>query len=1031
VTLAVAFLGIAGFYVAPHLRAFYHARAADRALARWDFDAARAHLAICLDVWPNGADTLLQAARTARRSGHFDEAERYLTHLQRSRGISEKTEIEWALLSVERGDVYRVEAYLKETVGPNHPDAPLVYEALARGYLHTDRLVELLQDTDDWLQIRRGDPHALYYRGWAWERLGNLQEALSAYRDSVAADPDNPEARLRLADLMLHDQAAPEALEHYQRAHALRPSDIAATLGLARCLKALGNMAAARELLDGVLAEHPDHPRALTERGQLALEDENDPALAERWLQRAVAVDPADQEALSALVRTMTMQSKHEEAKKWEPRLKQLREDLERYKEIVRIVAKEPRNLALRTEAARICLRLGRDSEAKRWIASVLQIDPSYQPAHAALKAAEDENEFLPEGDQQGPEMASTQFGVTVNDARAFKGYTLVYPLGSTKTYLVDMQGRIVQMWESKYTPGQMAVLLENGHLLRPAKLSDSEALFAGAGPGGRVQEFTWEGQLVWDFKFHNTRQIQHHAVTRMPNGNIMMIVWERKTPSEVLGAGVKPDASSKSDMLVDSLVEIRPTGLTGGKIVWEWHLWDHLVQDYDQAKPNYGDVAAHPELIDVNCARGAGLAFDNLCRAIPKPPGPRIGEPGKPDPKRAGLQNDSVDKLRSIGYVGAGGGNKNFMGYIADWTHVNAVAYNAKLDQLMLSSREFSEIWIIDHGTTTAEAKGHSGGHYGKGGDLLYRWGNPANYRSGTPGDQKLFFQHDAHWIPEGLPGAGHVLLFNNGERPAGDYSTVDEIVLPADSDGRYERAPGKAFGPDEPLWSYAAPRKEDFFGRLLCGAQRLPNGNTLIAMGFSSRILEVTPGKELVWNYAVPPDSSQRSGWPGGHAFPFPTPALSVVLVPDAVADFAQVKPENRQELDALDEQVSAALDRLLTEQQRKQLKRIQRSPGDTVEIGQVIPAATLERLRLTPDQREQLDRLQEESAARLGKILTPHELDMARKLVGTVKSFVGLQSALISRANRYGADYPGLAGKDLTPSTTIDKLPSAVAK
>ena len=137
-------------------------------------------------------------------------------------------------------------------------------------------------------------------------------------------------------------------------------------------------------------------------------------------------------------------------------------------------------------------------------------------------------------------------------------------------------------------------------------------------------------------------------------------------------------------------------------------------------------------------------------------------------------------------------------------------MAYNPDLDQIAVSVWAFSEFWIIDHGTTTAQAAGHTGGRRGRGGDLLYRWGNPRAYRAGTKADRKLFSQHNAHWIPKGLPGAGHLLLFNNGrERPDGSYSSVDELVLPADSQGRYTRQPGKAYGPDQPVWSYTAPEE------------------------------------------------------------------------------------------------------------------------------------------------------------------------------------------------------------------------------
>src|SRR5437660_9113994 len=402
------------------------------------------------------------------------------------------------------------------------------------------------------------------------------------------------------------------------------------------------------------------------------------------------------------------------------------------------------------------------------------------------------------------------RIGVQVNKPGAFQGYTLVFPLQSTKTYLTDMQGRVVRTWESRYLAGQEAYLLENGNLLRPAKLADNEAIFAGAGAGGRVQEFTWDGKLVWDFKFHNEKQTQHHAVTRMPNGNVMLIVWERKTAREFIEAGVKPELAGSGEMLVDALVEIKPSGKTAGEIVWEWHMWDHLVQDHDSTKVNYGDVAAHPELADANFARNTQPAFANLAQALNPPP-------GKDEPKKGDSKNAALDKLKGIGYVGAGGGRR-FVGFMPDWTHVNAVAYNARLDQIMLCPREFNEVWIIDHSTSTAEAAGHAGGRYGKGGDLLYRWGNPRAYRAGTKADQKLFSQHNAHWIGKGLAGAGHILLFNNGAgRPGESYSSVEELVLPVDSQGRYLVKPGTACGPDRPAWSYTAPKKNDFFSSFI----------------------------------------------------------------------------------------------------------------------------------------------------------------------------------------------------------------------
>jgi hypothetical protein len=671
---------------------------------------------------------------------------------------------------------------------------------------------------------------------------------------------------------------------------------------------------------------------------------------------------------------------------------------------------------------------------------------------------------------------AKSRLGLQVNKPEAFQGYTLVFPLQSTKTYLIDMQGRVVHEWVSKYTAGQEAYLLDNGHLLRPAKLSESEALFAGPAAGGRVQEFTWDGQLIWDFKFHNARQLQHHAITRLPNGNVLLVVWERKTAREAGAAGVKPGLAGSGETLADSIIEVRPRGKTGGEVVWEWHAWDHLIQDHDASKANYGDVAAHPELIDVNFGRNALPAFVNLTQFLAPPPSGN--EQKKTEPK-----NDALEQLKGIGYIGAGGAQR-FAGFFPDWTHVNAVAYNANLDQIMISPREFSEIWIIDHSTTRAEAAAHSGGRSGKGGDLLYRWGNPRAYRAGKATDQRLFSQHDAHWISAGLPGEGHLLVFSNGGgRPDGNYSSVDEVVLPVDAQGHYERIPGKAFGPDKPVWSYTGKRKSDFFAPLMSGAQRLPNGNTLICTGFSGTIFEVTSAKDLVWSYVnpakaapggrgfgPPPGGPPTFGPPGG----FGARTRSVQLFPGFLQFFLQLSPGQMKELGEFEAETSRVLDELLTDAQRKQLKEILRqagpfgpgAPGGPPEISRVLAAPLQEKLKLTTDQKKQVDALQKDADGRMDRLLNADQKTRLKGMETMMKSFAGGPpgfgpggppgfgpggprgrggfgppggfggfggpgGSAIFRAYRYGANHPGLAGKDLIPGKTIEERESLQAE
>ncbi len=412
-----------------------------------------------------------------------------------------------------------------------------------------------------------------------------------------------------------------------------------------------------------------------------------------------------------------------------------------------------------------------------------------------------------------GP-VAKRTLGLLLREQGSFDGYTLFNPAGSRDTYLVDPRGRVVNSWASGLLTGMSAYLLPNGNLLRTG--APGNTVFTSGGNGGVVEEFAWDGTLVWYFQHSSDKYCLHHDIEKLPNGNVLMISWEMKTKEEAIAGGRDPKLLSQDALWPVKVIEVQVTGKNSGKIVWEWHVWDHVVQDLDSTKANYGEVAKHPELIDLNYTLVDGRA---------------------------------------------------------DWLHTNAVAYNAKLDQIVLSVRHFSEIWIIDHSTSTAEAAGHSGGRSGKGGDLLYRWGNRAAYRAGTTKDQALFFQHDAHWIPDGLPGAGNILLFNNGY--GRDYSSVDEIEPPVvGAKGTYPMNQG-VWGPAAPKWSYTAPNKKDFYSIIVSGAQRLPNGNTLFCSGVEARFVEVTPAGKIVWEYGNPVWTSiAHQGEPSGQKLVFRSP-------------------------------------------------------------------------------------------------------------------------------------------------------------
>lgn len=387
-------------------------------------------------------------------------------------------------------------------------------------------------------------------------------------------------------------------------------------------------------------------------------------------------------------------------------------------------------------------------------------------------------------------DLSANTVGLLLNEPESFAGYTLFAKedsVSGTNAYLIDHHGRLVHKWPL-------------GGRLRPVKLLANGNLLAGR---AGATEIAPDGSIVWEHAY----QQQHHDVLKLPNGNVLLLVRKWLNRSESIAAGANPDYFD-GGLGGAHLVEVRPTGKAGGEVVWEWSVFDHLIQDFDSSKANYGVVEDHPERVDINYIL-AGLT--------------------------AGMR-----KHRDI------------------WNHANSLDYNADLDQIMISVRRTSEVWIIDHSTSVEEAAGHTGGNSGKGGGLLYRWGNPSVYRKGDFTDMRLWGPHEAHWIPNGLPGAGNVLVFNNGSgssppAPGRGYSSVDEVALPLDG-YNYRLDANSAYDQAELVWTYKADPPEDFYSNSQSGARRLPNGNTLICDSVSGAIFEVTPEGKKVWEYVNP---------------------------------------------------------------------------------------------------------------------------------------------------------------------------------
>ena len=413
--------------------------------------------------------------------------------------------------------------------------------------------------------------------------------------------------------------------------------------------------------------------------------------------------------------------------------------------------------------------------------------------------------------------------GLTVTTEGLSDGYAMVMMPNSVSTLLINRKGEVVHEWKGYFGNSWSSVyLMDDGSLVQNAEDPDYPVFFGG-GSMGRLQRISWDSKTLWDFEYANEKEFAHHDIAVLPNGNVLTIAWESKTYDEALQAGRKPEMIPADGLWPDKIVEVVPDGKHGGKIVWEWHVFDHLIQDHDPAKANYGNPAEHPELLDFN-----------------------VGELAPPQ-----IANDSMETLRAKNKVHRNrtGGNRG-----ADIYHFNAINYNADLDQIVFSSPHLSEVFIIDHSTTTKEAAGHTGGRWGKGGDFLYRWGNPQNYRRGDAASQKLFGQHDVRWIEKGKPGEGHLTVFNNdisGRKDSMNYSAIFEFAPPVDVKGVYVLQEGKTFGPDEPVWTYVAQDTLSFYSSYISSAHRMDNGNTFIFEGARGRSFEVTPEGKIVWEY------------------------------------------------------------------------------------------------------------------------------------------------------------------------------------
>lgn len=376
--------------------------------------------------------------------------------------------------------------------------------------------------------------------------------------------------------------------------------------------------------------------------------------------------------------------------------------------------------------------------------------------------------------------LPSLLFLYCYSSAQQWGEYTLYSVQNSTTAYLVDTNGTTFHTWTGMTGgTGYSSYLMPGGILWR--SVSNQGNQLSGGGMTGRVQKVAYDGTLLWDFTYSSSTYCLHHDICPMPNGNVLLISFDVRTAAEATTAG----CSTGHIVWSEKIIEVQPTGANTGNIVWEWKLWDHLTQNIDSTRANYhATIVDHPELLNIN------------------------------------YQNGSTTR---------------------DWMHMNGVDYNPVLDQVVFSSHNLNQLFVIDHSTTTAEAAGHTGGQSGKGGDFLYRWGNPTSY--GATGATIFNVVHDAHFVPSDCPNANYIVGYNNNGI-SNNQSCVDMVNPPYDG-YNYLINPGSAYAPT----AYTKRIPCNGHNSNMGNSQQLPNGNSLICIAQSGTIYEVDSNNTILW--------------------------------------------------------------------------------------------------------------------------------------------------------------------------------------
>lgn len=421
-------------------------------------------------------------------------------------------------------------------------------------------------------------------------------------------------------------------------------------------------------------------------------------------------------------------------------------------------------------------------------------------------------------------------------------GYILgAHHMNSAKVYLFDKDLEIIHTWSLDALPaaqnGYSSYILPNGNLLRSG-VSKNEVASGAAPQQGSLSEIDYQGNVVWTYLLADLRNMMHHDFKPMPNGNVLIASYVHYTKDEAIAAGLD------SSLFTGNKDPFGGFGKTTFNMMGNTVELESIMElEPDRSGANDHKIVWQWNIVDHIVPVDQALSHPEKFRA-------------------------------DLGPLWAG-----------QWVHLNGIDYNPIKDLIVFSSRIFSEFYIIDHSTSTQEAAGSTGGDYGKGGDLLFRWGRPSNYCEPTGtrintitnpwthqttydtvpyhDNDVLYVLHCPTWIPEGYPGEGNILFYHNNVDAAMSKlgnSQAMEVTPDMDAEGNFIMKPGVPTKPLTPTWLYEP--NDVMFSQSNSSALRMPSGNTLIeetypnadvlsgTQDFDYSILrEVDPDGNVIW--------------------------------------------------------------------------------------------------------------------------------------------------------------------------------------